>query len=684
MSTTSASRATPSSSASNDNDNAGTARGIKVATPDYFYGDRNKLEEWLLQFDLYFTFQGSELEDDRQVPLMATYMRGTALAWIKPALTKYMTDDVPDDVRVWMEDFEEFKKKIRVVFGSRSEVNIATRNIQTLKQTRSVADYANQFQQYSLLTEWDDKALMTMFRQGLKNDVKIELMRSGASLDTLDDVINEAIDIDTRLYELSLELRPHGRAPQHNHKGRPPHNNQRQYRSNNYANRSAPRVTHLTHDTYGAEPMVLDNINKGRSNQRTRGGRGSYQGNNSQRGNKGPGADRTCYNCGKPGHIARNCRSQNTNKVTRQINVLTREPQEEDTDEWDIISDDVGQLMLDEELDEPAAKQAKNMPRSPTPYRAPARDWAWDKPLTPPESPEQKRIMPINVRDAFYREEERQQLQQERKAEVKYATIIMDAYQERIANMTSEEAKELQHARAQEQSRLQTNQMFLPTSYAELQYMNGGDTQPNTDNEESDGSQKQEYQTPPEEALKDGQDQALVNYEKGLKEWSQTRRTQKKKTRATIKATPKYYLDARNPKHAKMSWTTCYHDYCPIHYSDKQGADWNPAAPYVCSRIWWECHDDTCAEHLWDKRESAHFPGKHDNPREAVRMNLTIDGSCTLEDWHRCLNPDCRTHWEEKKVNGFGNDTFLGQHLAPGITPDKLIPSATTPSSNSQ
>jgi hypothetical protein len=83
--------------------------------------------------------------------------------------------------------------------------------------------------------------------------------------------------------------------------------------------------------------------------------------------------------------------------------------------------------------------------------------------------------------------------------------------------------------------------------------MNSRDTQPNTDNKESDGSQKQEYQTPPEEALKDGQDQALVNYKKGLKEWSQTQHTQKKKTRATIKATLKYYLDAQNPKHAKMS-----------------------------------------------------------------------------------------------------------------------------------
>jgi hypothetical protein len=165
-----------------------------------------------------------------------------------------------------MEDFEEFKKKIRVIFSSRSKVNITTHNIQTLKQTRSVANYTNQFQQYSLLTEWDDKALITMFRQGLKNDVKIKLMHSSASLNTLNNVINEAININTRLYKLSLELQPHSQAPQHNHKGQPPHNNQRQYRSNNYANRSAPRVTHLTHDTYSAEPMVLDNINKGCSN----------------------------------------------------------------------------------------------------------------------------------------------------------------------------------------------------------------------------------------------------------------------------------------------------------------------------------------------------------------------------------------------------------------------------------
>jgi hypothetical protein len=46
-----------------------------------------------------------------------------------------------------------------------------------------------------------------MFRQGLKPKVKEELMRTGASTDTLDDLINTAIDINTKLHKLQLELR---------------------------------------------------------------------------------------------------------------------------------------------------------------------------------------------------------------------------------------------------------------------------------------------------------------------------------------------------------------------------------------------------------------------------------------------------------------------------------------------
>jgi hypothetical protein len=45
-----------------------------------------------------------------------------------------------------------------------------------------------------------------MFRQGLKNNVKIKLIHSSISLDTLNNIINKAININTCLYKLLLEL----------------------------------------------------------------------------------------------------------------------------------------------------------------------------------------------------------------------------------------------------------------------------------------------------------------------------------------------------------------------------------------------------------------------------------------------------------------------------------------------
>jgi hypothetical protein len=64
-----------------------------------------------------------------------------------------MANKAPDKVDAWMEDFDRFKTKIQKIFGNKSKVNVATRNIQILRQTRSVANYTATFQQYALLTE---------------------------------------------------------------------------------------------------------------------------------------------------------------------------------------------------------------------------------------------------------------------------------------------------------------------------------------------------------------------------------------------------------------------------------------------------------------------------------------------------------------------------------------------------
>ncbi|USP82890.1 hypothetical protein yc1106_10164 [Curvularia clavata] len=44
------------------------------------------------------------------------------------------------------------------------------------------------------------------------------------------------------------------------------------------------------------------------------------------------------YACGKEGHMARDCRSKDTNKVKRQLNVLRRKSELDNDEGWNVIT----------------------------------------------------------------------------------------------------------------------------------------------------------------------------------------------------------------------------------------------------------------------------------------------------------------------------------------------------------
>jgi hypothetical protein len=48
---------------------------------------------------------------------------------------------------------------------------------------------------------------MTMFRRGLKNNLKDELMRDGRSINDMFDLIMIVIDLDDKLYERAMKKR---------------------------------------------------------------------------------------------------------------------------------------------------------------------------------------------------------------------------------------------------------------------------------------------------------------------------------------------------------------------------------------------------------------------------------------------------------------------------------------------
>ena len=219
-------------------------------------------------------------------------MRGLAQKWLHPFLKRYMEE--PDDsdntsMKAWMESFSRFKAEIRRVFGPSNEIPVAVRAIQYLKQRKSAAEYSTQFQRYATVTGWDDDALCTIYRKGLKDNVKDKLMRYGGTTDTMDTLIEAAIELHDKLYERSMEKRHDGGV------------NRPGYFGGFGKTKTGPKA-----DPYGHTPMELDftkpmKASGGRNNKKVKALR--------------------CYGCGKLGHIARNCKSKNM-VPRQQLNMM--------------------------------------------------------------------------------------------------------------------------------------------------------------------------------------------------------------------------------------------------------------------------------------------------------------------------------------------------------------------------
>lgn len=273
--------ATPTPSTTGEVAPARAPDTIKVKTPDTFDGTRQNLRMFLGQVELYIGFNASKfVYEVNKVMYAGTFLRGPAFDWFEPILTDYQNNmtiegKVTKGARLFTQEvcvsFATFKKKLQEVFGDIDEKHLATQRLLSLRQRTSAAAYHAEFQQHSAKVQWGDEALMARFYDGLKDRVKDDMAR-GDRPDDLKEMVETAIRIDNRLYERHLEKKGVWKP--------------------NFEKRNKVRWP---------QPMELDATGgKLRPQERER----RFK-------------EKLCFQCGKPGHIARDC-GENKGRFRKQ------------------------------------------------------------------------------------------------------------------------------------------------------------------------------------------------------------------------------------------------------------------------------------------------------------------------------------------------------------------------------
>jgi hypothetical protein len=277
----------------------------RFALPHPFSGERKELRSFFLQIQVYCQITSLFKTNAEKALLIATLLKGEAFDWFEPYVQEYLQwkDDeekTPSDkTKQLFGSFTELKTEFTKLFGIPDEDKVAERKLRTLKQIKSAANYAAEFERWVGRAHWEGAAVCSAYYDGLKDKVKDEIMRLGKpkDFDLLRDI---SIQIDENQYERSLERRGNpsiGYYPQ-----RQP--DQQPRRQGN----SQPK------ERYYGEPMECDNTeSKGKAR-----GKGRHW----------DVKERLCYSCGKPGHMARECKNKQFNAMyqgTMQVNAITRD-----------------------------------------------------------------------------------------------------------------------------------------------------------------------------------------------------------------------------------------------------------------------------------------------------------------------------------------------------------------------
>ncbi|KAJ1089099.1 hypothetical protein NDU88_002252 [Pleurodeles waltl] len=188
------------------NENAALRQALALRTSDVptiststpcFSGEPTKLREFLDALTVYFAFRPTQFSHDRtKVGYLISALSGPALAWATPMVS-------PNDPV--LSDYSTFVSRFKQMFsrpGLEASAEEALCDIQ--QGSQDVLQYITRFRQLAAETTWVERTLVTLFRRGLKEEIKDELVHSTRA-EELRGLMDQALSIEYRLQERRSE-----------------------------------------------------------------------------------------------------------------------------------------------------------------------------------------------------------------------------------------------------------------------------------------------------------------------------------------------------------------------------------------------------------------------------------------------------------------------------------------------
>src|SRR5436190_20064633 len=187
-------------------------RGAKAKKPDAFEGKRRDqaADIFLMRMEVYFNDYPGAFDDHKKITAALSNMKeGDATRWAQPLLKRLLEGREHPALRSW----QTFKEAFLLAFGDPIKKERTIRDMQKLVQTKSAQDYASAFRILMDNVNWDEKALIDRFRNGLKDTVRKELIKSTFMHDTDNLPLERWIELAIKTDDILFSMRDRDTTP---------------------------------------------------------------------------------------------------------------------------------------------------------------------------------------------------------------------------------------------------------------------------------------------------------------------------------------------------------------------------------------------------------------------------------------------------------------------------------------